>query len=44
VQDAGHGCVLLTAGDEDPPAPAGLRLIHLGGQDAWENLAALELG
>jgi len=44
VQDAGHGCVLLTAGDEAPPAPAGLRLIHLGGQDAWENLAALELG
>jgi uncharacterized protein (DUF58 family) len=44
VQDAGHASVLLTVGDEPPPAPAGLRVIHLGGQDAWENLAAFELG
>ena len=32
----------VTVLDEHPP-PAGLMVYHLGGQDAWENLAALKL-
>jgi uncharacterized protein (DUF58 family) len=44
VRDAGHGCILLTVGEEAIAPPAGLDVYHLGGHDAWENLAALELG
>ena len=44
VQAAGHGCVLLTVGEEVASPPAGLAMHHLGGEDAWENLAAFELG
>jgi uncharacterized protein (DUF58 family) len=43
VQDGGHGCALLTVGEEAIDPPAGLTVYHLGGLDAWENLAALEL-
>ena len=44
VQAAGHGCVLLTVGAEAIDPPDGLAVYHLGGEDAWANLAALELG
>jgi uncharacterized protein (DUF58 family) len=44
VQAAGHACLLLTVGDTPITPPAGLEVVHLGGEDAWETLAALELG
>jgi len=44
VRTAGHGCVLLTAGEAPIKPPPGLDVYHLGGLDAWENLAALQLG
>jgi uncharacterized protein (DUF58 family) len=44
VQDAGHATALLTVGEEPIETPIGLDVHHLGGIDAWENLAALELG
>jgi uncharacterized protein (DUF58 family) len=44
VQDAGHATTLLTVGEEPIETPASLDVHYLGGIDAWENLAALELG
>ena len=44
VQDAGHACRLLTVGEAAIEPPAELDVFHLGGEDAWEHLAALELG
>jgi hypothetical protein len=35
--------VLLTVGEKPLPAISGLEVHHLGGQDAWQSLAALEL-
>ena len=43
IRESGHPVVLLTAGETPTPALAGLEVHHLGGQDAWDNLAALEL-
>ena len=44
VQDAGHATALLTVGEAPIAVPAELDVHHLGGIDAWENLATLELG
>jgi hypothetical protein len=43
VHDAGHSVALLTVGENPLPAAAGLEIHHLGGQDAWQTLAALDL-
>jgi uncharacterized protein (DUF58 family) len=43
VRDRGHPVALLTVGEAEVPNPAGLPMHHLGGTDAWEHLAALEL-
>jgi uncharacterized protein (DUF58 family) len=41
LQDAGHPVLLLTAGDEEPTVSAQIEHRHLGGSDAWQNLAEL---
>jgi hypothetical protein len=43
VQSRSHPVVLLTVGERERPHPAGLEMHHLGGADAWHELAALEL-
>ncbi|MFH1086910.1 MAG: DUF58 domain-containing protein [Chloroflexota bacterium] len=44
LQEAGHPVLLLTVGDEAPAVPATIATHHLGGRDAWQRLATLELG
>ncbi|MHB0875423.1 MAG: DUF58 domain-containing protein [Anaerolineae bacterium] len=39
LRDAGHPVVLLTAGDEAPVVSSQIEHHHLGGTDAWQNLA-----
>jgi uncharacterized protein (DUF58 family) len=43
LQDAGHRVVLITVGDNIPPAPDTFVRFHLGGRDAWHRLETLEL-
>jgi uncharacterized protein (DUF58 family) len=43
LQQTGHPAVLLTVGEEPIPGPDGLEVHYLGGQDAWQSLAGLEL-
>jgi uncharacterized protein (DUF58 family) len=41
LQDAGHPVLLLTAGDQEPVVSSQIEHHHLGGSDAWQNLAEL---
>lgn len=43
LQDLGHPVLLLTVGDERPEVAPQIATQHLGGTDAWQNLAELDL-
>jgi uncharacterized protein (DUF58 family) len=43
LQDQGHPVALLAAGDEAPTASDQIPTYYLGGEDAWQRLAGLEL-
>lgn len=38
LEEAGHQALLLTVGEEPPEVPEGLRWVHLGGHDAWQQV------
>ena len=44
LKEAGHGTMLLTVGDAEATIPEQLASYHLGGRDAWHQLATLDLG
>jgi len=43
LQDAGHGVVLITAGETPPDVPPSIVAYHLGGAERWNELESFEL-
>lgn len=43
LQDAGHGVVLITAGEAPPDVPPQIISYHLGGTESWHELESFEL-
>ncbi|NLS78043.1 MAG: DUF58 domain-containing protein [Chloroflexi bacterium] len=43
IRDMGHPVALLTVGEKPVPPQGNLTIHHLGGRDAWQRLAKIEL-